>query len=395
MNFFSDEINEILFPSFTSTICIIALFILNGCQLSTHHDIPEITQQRAENLDQAFSELLDEHNLTTAGVAVIKDGEIVWEGYFGEEKPGKPASETTLFNVASITKTVSAETFLRLVEQGKLSLDTSMEDYWVDPDLENDPRHKDLTPRMALTHTTGFRNWRFFSEDNTLRFMEDPGVSYSYSGEGFEYIARYAEEKLGSGFDELVKKEVLNPEGLTGISFSVQQENFENMAMAVDEEGNFYGHYCRPNGWCREEGAYSAADEMVTNVKDYGRFLISVMNGEGYSKKLEAERNRVQTPVGVIDCDTVSPEQCPDAQGYGLGWQVLDYGDNKLISHGGSDWAEFALAYFYTKSRDGLIIFFNAPTRMALPAMPKAIEYIDPGSPMADHYRMRAGISDQ
>lgn len=66
---------------------------------------------------------------------------------------------------------------------------------------------------------------------------------------------------------------------------------------------------------------------------------------------------------------------------------VLDFGDNRWIGHGGSDWSENTLGYFYTRSRDGLILFFNAPNTVALGAMSKAIELLDPDSPMLEHYQ--------
>lgn len=45
----------------------------------------------------------------------------------------------------------------------------------------------------------------------------------------------------------------------------------------------------------------------------------------------------------------------PRSQGYGLGFEVIDYGDFKVIGHGGSDWSELAIAYFYEPSDDTVI----------------------------------------
>lgn len=361
-----------------------------GCQKTAREDIPEVTQERGQALDEGFQKLLAKHNIITAGVGIIKDGKLVWTGYYGDEKQGKPASENTLFNVASITKTVTTETILRLADAGKLSLDEQMYRYWVDPDIKEDPRHKELTPQMALTHSTGFRNWRFFSDDNTLRFINDPGSTYGYSGEGFEYVARFAEEKLGKPFDQLVQEEVFIPFGIQNASMSVDTTLFANMARAEDDEGNFHGYYCRPNGWCREHSDFSAADDLVVTVKAHAKFLIAAMNGNGYSKSIQDKRNQVHSNTTVVDCSLMKEQPCPEKQGYGLGWRVLDYGSNNLISHGGSDWSEVALTYFYTESKDGIIIFFNAPMQRGIEAMPGAIELIDPDSPMAVHYRMRS-----
>ncbi len=89
----------------------------------------------------------------------------------------------------------------------------------------------------------------------------------------------------------------------------------------------------------------------------------------------------------MVDCTEDEVEVCPNAQGYGLGWEVLDYGDTKVLSHSGSDWSELTLGYFYTGSKDGLIIFFNAPNALAVGAMLDTLLLMDPDSPMISGYR--------
>jgi CubicO group peptidase (beta-lactamase class C family) len=72
--------------------------------------------------------------------------------------PGVGASGKTLYNMASLTKPVTAETVLRLTSAGKISLDESMSPFWLDPDIQSDPWSKLLTPRLCLSHQTGFAN---------------------------------------------------------------------------------------------------------------------------------------------------------------------------------------------------------------------------------------------
>ena len=136
------------------------VFTSNPKQNTSH-----ISVLTASALDRDLESILKKHKINTAGIAIIKNGNVAWQGYFGQQSSEVPASANTLFNVASITKTVTAETVLKLVSQGKISLDESMANYWVDPDLKNDPELSKLTPRMALTHTTGFPNWRFYEID--------------------------------------------------------------------------------------------------------------------------------------------------------------------------------------------------------------------------------------
>jgi len=52
---------------------------------------------------------------------------------------------------------------LKLVSQGKLSLDEPLYKYWTDPDIASDPGNKKITPRLILSHQTGFANWRWMN----------------------------------------------------------------------------------------------------------------------------------------------------------------------------------------------------------------------------------------
>jgi len=362
-------------------------------------EVPPIDGPRAAQLDSAFPALLAAHGIATAGVGVLRGGKLVWTGYYGEQAPGVPASRGTLFNVASITKTVAAETVLRLAAAGKLSLDEPMAASWADPDVAADPRHRTLTPRLGLAHRTGFANWR---GRNKLAFLTDPGTRFDYSGEGYDYVARFVEEKLGRPFPALVREYVTEPAGMTGVSLSTPDTwVVARLALPTDDEQpgrrlmpgcETTGQFCLcrrdPRPVCRR---WAVADDMVVTVEDYAAFLIGVMRGEGLDSTVRAERFRPlpQQPRAdwqVTECATTPAQACPKAEGWGLGWEVVDYGDRQVVTHGGADWGEVALAYFDTASRDGLIVFLNGRRPGANRAMAAALRLLDADSPLAARY---------
>lgn len=88
----------------------------------------------------------------------------------------------------------------------------------------------------------------------------------------------------------------------------------------------------------------------------------------------------------IVRCESAGRATCPRSQGYGLGFEVIDYGRFERVGHSGSDWSEMALAYFYAPSRDAVIVFLNAPNARALSAMPDML-LLDPSSPYLPHYR--------
>jgi CubicO group peptidase (beta-lactamase class C family) len=385
-----------MMPNKRSTIVVIlTIFIsITSCAQfkAQKSDIEDISSSRALVLDNAFSALVKKHKINTAGVAVIKNHQVIWQNQFGLQSPGTPANADTLFDIASLTKTITAETILRLVAKGELSLDESIAPYWIDPDLQGHPKIQELTPRMLLTHTSGFMNWRYFSDDRKLGFINAPGTTFGYSGEGFEYLAKYAENKLGVPFEQLVESTIFEPIGMYNASIVVQKKNFTRIAKALDENGKFYGYYCQPWGYCAEEGSYSAAANLVVTVADYAKFLISSMHGEGLNLALKQDRNTmhgIQFTQSDIDCDQNRDIQCPIQLGYGLGWSMSQLKGDKIIGHRGTNWSVVSLAYYYQGSGDGLVIFFNAPNKAGIAGMIDALKLLDPDSPEIPGYELR------
>ena len=370
-----------------SLILLLLLFLIAGCERASKPEPDAL-------LDASIQQILSYNNIKTAAVGVVEDGELVWAGHYGEQAPGVPASKDTQFDIGSITKVVAAETVLRLADQGLLSLDEPMGAYWIDPDLSSDPQVMQLTPRMVLTHTSGFLNWRNHDDEGILRFVNDPGTVFGYSGEGFDYLMRFVENKLGTPFPELVQSKVFDPAGVRNAAFAFRENNLDNVARSVDEAtGEFderWRYHCKIHlETCREDGAYSAASDMAISVEEFAAILIAVMKGEGYPDAMVTDRNRVQSEKdrALVYCDTPGTGDCPRSQGYGLGWEVLDYGDEVVLGHGGHDPSVLTQTYFYQQRQDGYIVFLSAPELSSLRAMPDILEALDPGSPMADQYR--------
>jgi CubicO group peptidase (beta-lactamase class C family) len=119
------------------------------------------TQVR-RRLDEKVPVWLKAFNVTGVGIAYIEDEKIAWTAFYGEQLPGGPrANEQTLYSVVSLTKPISAEIILRLVSAGTLSLDEAISPYRIDPDVKDNPWTRLLTPRLCLSHQSGFTNWRY------------------------------------------------------------------------------------------------------------------------------------------------------------------------------------------------------------------------------------------
>src|ERR1700733_5172188 len=194
--------------------------ISSSTRLLAQSEHPTPDEPRAKT-SQDLPGWLKQYNVPSASVAYIANGRLAWTVVAGEQSPGIPAADKTLYNIASLTKPIVAETILRLASQTKPQLDESIHPYWGDPDIKNNPWNKLLTPRLCLSHQTGFANWRRMT-NGVLTFKFQPGSKSSYSGEGYFYGARFAQNKAGQRFERVAQQFGLSPVGVKETSFTTQ-----------------------------------------------------------------------------------------------------------------------------------------------------------------------------
>jgi CubicO group peptidase (beta-lactamase class C family) len=305
-------------------------------------------------LDAQVPALLREHGVASVGIALVAGARVVLERSYGEQSAGARATPATLYNLASVTKPVTAEILLRLVAADQLSLDEPMSQYWVDPDIASDARHQLLTLRMVLSHQTGLPNWRGHSPDGKLAFAFSPGRAYGYSGEGYNYAAHYAERKLGRGFEDLAQEQVFDPLRMTSTSFSSREWMGGRLAVPLDIDGHWGGPQVE------RAGQWNAANNLITTAGDYGRFVASVMKGEGLTPKLAFERlHPMRGPQPEWTCDATPVVACPRTLKVVPGWRRLEFADGPIFMHTGSNdrpGGERTLAYFDPRRQDGVVV---------------------------------------
>lgn len=301
-------------------------------------------------LDHDMPELLKTNQVASVSIARVERGELVATAAYGVQRAGVPATPATLYNIASLTKPITGEVVLQLAARGKLGLDESLSDTWIDPDLLGDPRHRQLTPRLALSHRTGFPNWRR-DLGGRLAFQHEPG-ELGYSGEGFEYLARVVEKKTSETLDKLARKLVFEPAGMTETSY-VHEYWFGNR---VATPTRIDGTTLSPTFVSKA----NAADLVYSTARDYARFLISVMRHPSLPAALEAERDRVQVSTLAHDCPQQYVAACPRDAGFGLAWQVMDFSDAKYLMHTGKDTGVATFAYVNLTDQSATVIFTNS-----------------------------------
>jgi CubicO group peptidase (beta-lactamase class C family) len=290
-------------------------------------------------------------------VAVIDHGQVVFANAYGiRNAQGDPLTKDTIMYGASLTKTVFAYTVMQLVDQGKFKLDTPiaadldrpLPEYGPDPvfpdkygpykDLAGDPRWKKITPKMCLTHATGFHNFWFAEPDQKLRIHFEPGTQFSYSGEGFillQFVVEHGRPEQGLGLDvgDLTKA---NFERLgmhrTGLTFRNGQD--ANVADGWDDQGKPLPHDKRSK--------VRAAGSMNTTIDDFSKFAAALVRGDGLSAQSRAEIAKPQMAITTATQFPLFQGPAPlEAQhknlGAGLGVVTFDGPQGHGFFKGGHD----------------------------------------------------------
>lgn len=279
------------------------------------------------------------------GIGLIEDSRVKEARVFGEIRDGVAAPENTIFNVASLTKPVVAILTLKLVSQGRWSLDEPLSNYFVDPDLLNDARHTKLTTRLVLTHETGLPNWRGNEPSKKLSLAFDPGTDTKYSGEAFQYLREALERKFAQPLGDLSESLVFKPFQMT------DTRHYWDRSM---DETRYAGRHDKDGKELPLEKWYEAhaANLLLTTVRDYSEFGAHVLEGADLSTDVYEEMVSPHVPPGRAS-STGNP--------FGLCWRLvrdLSNGEYALV-HSGKNPGIAAIIVLLPKSKRGVVVLTN------------------------------------
>jgi CubicO group peptidase (beta-lactamase class C family) len=166
------------------------------------------------SIDAAVRAAMSSTGARGLAIAVIDQGQVASVRAFGDRNAsGQPLMIDTVMYGASLTKAVVGYLTAQLASEGALNLDRPIAALLRQPlpsygnigaygswgDLNGNDRWQSITPRMILTHSTGFANFAFLEPDRRLRIHFDPGTRYAYSGEGM-MLLQFGIER-GKGID--------------------------------------------------------------------------------------------------------------------------------------------------------------------------------------------------
>ena len=229
-----------------------------------------LTQPSSYSIDDAsILTLMEKELIPGLSQSVINGQEFTLRSY-GIKKVGEPTpiDNLTIFEAASLTKPVFALIAMKMSEEGLLDFDKPLFEYVDYQDIAHDKRHRSITARMVLNHTTGFPNGRARSG---LEIYVEPGSKFGYSGEAYE------------------------PLGMHNSSFVWREEFLENAVSGHNQAGEFTREIIRLSRAYAEGG-------LESNIGDYTRFASYIL--QEYQRGNSAVREMLASSFLVQDYGT-------------------------------------------------------------------------------------------
>jgi CubicO group peptidase (beta-lactamase class C family) len=305
-----------------------------------------------------------EHHVPGVALGVLRDGRVTIRGFgVRSAEDTQPVTSDTIFPLASISKTVTTTTVMRLVEQGKIDLRAPVRKYLPDFRVADEAASRDVTIWNLLTHTSGWEGQlsavdrgdetlaRFVAGLSTNMQLAPPGAAWSYNNAGFGVAGRVIEVVTGKTFSDAVNDLVFQPIGLSLAFTRVGDIVTHRFALGHRVASDGGVTVVRPFTLGSTLPAGGAAMSM-TDLLAYAQFHL----GDG------------SNPSGsrVLTRATLDATRTPQLrkQGYdedmGLGWHLRTVGSVRTAAHGGTFAGHILLLELVPEKNFAIAILTNA-----------------------------------
>ena len=285
-----------------------------------------------DGIDAYVQRRMERDHIPGVSVAILREGKVIHcKGYgMANVELSSPATENSVYQIASLTKPFTATAIMLLAEDGKLSIDGQVRKYV--PDLPASWEH--VTVRQLLSHTSGINSNKLggpsatAGKDFTARELVDtvakepldfkPGEHWNYSNAGYAVLGLLIEKLSGKSYGDFLDERIFKPLGMGNtrandlhavIAGRVQGYAWDGKVLTI-------GEYFSPT-------QPFAAGMLVSTVADLAKWDRSLDAGTLLKRPiLEQMWAPVRTGHG-------------DRPGYGLGWEIKEINGHRSVGHGG------------------------------------------------------------
>lgn len=297
-------------------------------------------EKMPKTLDRYIQSVMTEKQIPGMSVAVVREGEpLLAKGYgIANLEHSVPATEKTVYEIASIGKTFTAFVVMLLIEEGLIELDRAIANY-----LDNfPPAWHSVTIRHILSHQSGLPSytdvdnyWQDIFQSNLsqaeiialvkdlpLKFL--PGEYISYDNTGYYLLGMMLEQITKQPYADLIQDRLFKPLGMNSTRMNNPKEIVPNRASGyrLPNDKLINKPYYSPSVTYSAGGQLSSIEDLIKYERElYRPTLVE-----------QSTLNLMWTPNFPLHNDNWRK------QGYvaGLGWWVINYDNRQVVSHNGS-----------------------------------------------------------
>jgi CubicO group peptidase (beta-lactamase class C family) len=322
----------------------------------------QLSPQKRTQIEAAVSRFMASSHVPGLSVAVVENGEYEWASGFGlaDAEDNSPASEHTLFRLASISKSLTATAAMQLWERGQLDLDRPVQKYCPAFPVKQAP----ITTRQVMGHLAGIRYYKIQSQDdpefgNTKHFdnpiqagldffkndplVSDPGTQFHYSTQGYTLVGCVIEGASGVRYVDFMRQNVFVPAGMG-------HTQVDDRFAIIPYRTRFYEK--TPSGAVQNADFLDSSYKIpgggwLSSAEDMARFEAAILNDKLIKR---ATRDLMWTPLKPSD---------GSKDGYGLGWGNAEENGVAFVAHTGGQQGTSTAFLLAPAQRDGVVVLTN------------------------------------
>ncbi len=357
-------------------ISLATIFVTTNCssnKTSSQDSSTIFTNDTCKKIDKYLSQIEKEKNFS-GGLLIIKNGEKIFsKGYGLADKQNKiPFTPSTLASMGSITKAFTATAIMKLVEQGKLSVNDPLKKFF--PQVPADKANINI--HQLLTHSSGFHEFlqndggdyeKIETEDFLKRAFTEPlafkpGEKAVYTNVGMSVLGIIIEQVSGMNYESFLKKNLLEPIGIAGIGYHSPVSKTDTVAHGY-QNGKDWGTI--------PKHIATAGSEPYWNLKANGGLEASLDDMFLWANALTNNTILKKETIEKMFNPHITEEGTSGNYSFGYGCNISKSKRNtKVIDNGGSNGIYFAR--LIRLPEEGLVFYMvtnesSVNTNMVLP----------------------------
>jgi len=309
-------------------------------------------------------ELMERFRVPGVAAGTLSDGveDISTAGVTSIDNP-LPVQPTTLFQIGSITKTITATAILRLIEQSVVELEAPVRRYLPDLRLSDEDVASRLTLRHLLTHSAGFvgdffedTGWGDDALERYVTMLADLpqlvplGALFSYCNSGFAVAGRVIERMCGKSYEQATRELVLEPLGMHHSYFFPAEVMTHRFVVGhqspFDPAEDVY--VLRPWPIPRPGSAMGGLSSCVPDLLAYARFALGGGPANFLSDELRVLMHSPLAPAGNY------------ADAIGTAWMLRDVDGVRVVEHGGATYGQQATLKIVPERNFAQVVLTNS-----------------------------------